>query len=75
MTIWIVIFFNEIFMKTIPAKIRNKENSKQQFLDAVGKILRTEGYSALKINNIASITGLDKKTDLQLLWWVRRTFG
>ncbi|MCZ4244167.1 TetR/AcrR family transcriptional regulator [Pedobacter punctiformis] len=45
----------------VKTRIRNKENSKQQFLDAVGKILKTQGYSALKINNIATTAGLDKK--------------
>lgn len=40
---------------------RNKNKSKQQFLDAVGTILRTKGYTALKVNNIATTAGLDKK--------------
>lgn len=40
---------------------RDKEKSKQQFLDAVDLILRTKGYTALKINDIAATSGLDKK--------------
>lgn len=41
--------------------IRNKEKSKERFLGAVGKILMTKGFSALKINYIAEVAGLDKK--------------
>ena len=40
---------------------RNKEKSKQKFLDAVGKILNTKGFSGLKVNDIAKVAGLDKK--------------
>ncbi|MET0466368.1 MAG: TetR/AcrR family transcriptional regulator [Chitinophagaceae bacterium] len=40
---------------------RSKEKSKQAFLDAVGKILKTKGYQALKVNDIAATAGLDKK--------------
>lgn len=43
------------------ANVRNKENSKQLLLNAVGKILRTKGYAALKVNDIAATAGLDKK--------------
>lgn len=50
-------------MKKEAANIRsrNKENTKQQLLDAVGKILKTQGYSDLKVNHIAATAGLDKK--------------
>ncbi len=41
--------------------IRNKERSKQQFLDAVGKLLMEQGFAALKVNDIAATAGLDKK--------------
>lgn len=41
--------------------IRNKERSKKKFLDAVGTILETTGYTGLKINNIATVAGVDKK--------------
>lgn len=40
---------------------RNKEQSKQRFLDTVGEILRFEGFAALKVNYIAEKAGLDKK--------------
>lgn len=41
--------------------IRNIERSKTKFLNAVGKILKTKGYTGLKINTIASTAGVDKK--------------
>jgi DNA-binding transcriptional regulator YbjK len=47
--------------KTVAGTLRNKERSRQRFLDAVGKILKTKGYSALKINDIAATAGLNKK--------------
>lgn len=50
-------------METNPLtnRARDKDKSKQQFLDAVGTILRSKGYTALKVNNIATTAGLDKK--------------
>lgn len=45
--------------KKIP--LRNKDKSKQKFLDAVGSILKTKGYEGLKVNDIAQTAGLDKK--------------
>ena len=47
--------------KPVNTRERNKDKSKQQFLDAVGKILKTKGYQALKVNDIAATAGLDKK--------------
>lgn len=47
--------------ETANLRERNKEKSKQQFLNAVGKILKTKGYAALKVNDIAATAGLDKK--------------
>lgn len=47
--------------KIVEGSVRNKEKTKQKFLQAVGKILKTEGFSALKVNNIALTAGLDKK--------------
>ncbi|MES2061179.1 MAG: TetR/AcrR family transcriptional regulator [Bacteroidota bacterium] len=47
--------------KTSAGKVRNKEKSKQKFLDAVGKILNTKGFAGLKVNDIAQVAGLDKK--------------
>lgn len=41
--------------------LRDKEKSKQKFLDAVEKILHTKGFSGLKVNDIARTAGLDKK--------------
>jgi len=41
--------------------VRNKEKSKQRLLDAVGKLLKSKGYPALKVNDIAATAGLDKK--------------
>lgn len=41
--------------------IRNKEKSKQKFLDAVGVLIKENGYESLKINDIAFAAGLDKK--------------
>ncbi|WP_228414276.1 TetR/AcrR family transcriptional regulator [Chryseobacterium sp. CH21] len=47
--------------KSAAGSIRNKERSKKKFLDAVGKILRTKGYTALKVSSIAAAAGVDKK--------------
>lgn len=47
--------------KSAAGNVRNKERSKKKFLDAVGKILKTKGYAALKINDIAATAGVDKK--------------
>ncbi|OJV53167.1 MAG: TetR family transcriptional regulator [Bacteroidetes bacterium 43-16] len=50
-------------MEKKPAALpaRNKERSKQRLLDAVGKLLKSKGYPALKVNDIATTAGLDKK--------------
>jgi len=40
---------------------RNKNKTKQDLINAVGKLLTTKGYSSLKVNNIAATAGLDKK--------------
>lgn len=42
-------------------RIRDKERSKQKLINTVGKILKNEGYNELKINKIASISGVNKK--------------
>lgn len=47
--------------KVTATSVRNKEKSKQRLLDAVGKLLKSKGYSALKVNDIAATAGLDKK--------------
>lgn len=47
--------------KTAADSSRNKEKTKQKFLDAVENILNTRGFSGLKVNDIARTAGLDKK--------------
>ncbi|MDR6462546.1 TetR/AcrR family transcriptional regulator [Chryseobacterium sediminis] len=47
--------------KSAAGSIRNTERSKKKFLDAVGKILRTKGHTALKVTDIAATAGVDKK--------------
>lgn len=47
--------------KAAAGTIRNKERSREKFLEAVGKILATDGYPGLKVNNIAKVAGVDKK--------------
>jgi len=47
--------------ETAVKSLRNKEKSKQKFLDAVEKILHTKGFAGLKVNDIARTAGLDKK--------------
>jgi len=49
--------------ETLPQKIKtkNREERKKEILAAVGRILTTKGYAALKVNDIASMAGLDKK--------------
>lgn len=42
-------------------KIRDKEKTKQKLIDAVGKILRKEGFTGIKVNNIAEVAGVNKK--------------
>ncbi len=48
-------------MKENIIRARNKTNSKQQFLNAVGRILQNKGHEGLKVNDIAQVAGLDKK--------------
>ncbi|KQT35536.1 TetR family transcriptional regulator [Chryseobacterium sp. Leaf405] len=47
--------------KVVQGPIRDKEKTKQKLLAAVGKILRTKGYSGLKVSKIAAVAGFDKK--------------
>lgn len=47
--------------KSPSSKEQSKEKSKQKFLAAVGKILKTKGFAGLKVNAIAAAAGLDKK--------------
>lgn len=41
--------------------IRNKEITKQKLINAVGKLLRKEGFHAIKINRIAETAGVGKQ--------------
>lgn len=47
--------------KVVEGPVRSREKSKEKLLNAVGKILKTKGFTALKINDIATTAGLDKK--------------
>lgn len=47
--------------KVVQGPIRDKEKTKQKLLNAVGKILKTKGYSWLKVSKIAAVAGFDKK--------------
>lgn len=63
MTYFILFLFKIFYVedKAGNTPVRDKEKSKQKFLNAVGKLLRTKGFSALKVNDIAAVAGLDKK--------------
>ena len=47
--------------KIVQGPIRDKEKTKQKLLNAVGKILKTKGYSGLMVSKIAAVAGFDKK--------------
>ncbi len=47
--------------KRIQGPVRNKEKTKDRMLEAVGKILKNEGYTGLKVTNIAKTAEVDKK--------------
>lgn len=47
--------------KVHKGEIYDKERTKQKFVDAVGKIIRTKGYAALGVNKIAEVAGANKK--------------
>ncbi|QDH81171.1 TetR/AcrR family transcriptional regulator [Echinicola soli] len=42
-------------------EFRNKERTKLKLIDAVGEIIRTQGYTKLGVNNIANTAGVSKK--------------
>ncbi len=42
-------------------KIRDKQRTKQKLINAVGKILCKEGYTAIRINKIAEVAKVNKK--------------
>lgn len=41
--------------------LKNKERTKQKLLDAVGEIIKKDGYTALKLKNIEAVAGVDRK--------------
>ncbi|MET3112558.1 AcrR family transcriptional regulator [Pedobacter sp. CG_S7] len=41
--------------------IKDKERTKQKLLEAVGEIIRSEGYTGLGVNKVAKLAGVDKK--------------
>ena len=47
--------------KVTDGPIRNKERTKNRILEAVGKIIRTEGYKGLIVNRIGKAARLDNK--------------
>jgi len=47
--------------KIVQGPIRDKEKTKQKLLNAVGKIIKTKGYSGLMVSKIAAVAGFDKK--------------
>lgn len=47
--------------KVHKGEIYDKERTKQKFVDAVGKIIRTKGYAALGVNKVAEVAGANKK--------------
>ncbi|AWW30994.1 TetR/AcrR family transcriptional regulator [Echinicola strongylocentroti] len=42
-------------------EFRNKERTKLKLIDAVGEIIRRQGYTKLGVNNIANTAGVSKK--------------
>lgn len=42
-------------------EFRNKERTKLKLINAVGEIIRTQGYTKLGVNNIATTAGVSKK--------------
>lgn len=47
--------------KNYHGTIKDKEKTKLKLLNAVGLIIRTEGYTQLKVNKIGRVAGVDKK--------------
>lgn len=47
--------------KIVQGPIRDKERTKQKLMAAVGKIIKTKGYSGLMVSKIAAVAGFDKK--------------
>lgn len=47
--------------KVVQGPIRDKEKTKLKLLNAVGKLIKTKGYSSLLVSKIAAEAGCDKK--------------
>lgn len=47
--------------KTYDGIHKNKERTRLKFIEAVGKIIREEGYAALKLKKIVDTAGADRK--------------
>lgn len=52
---------NSKVRKTHSGKIYDKERTKRKLISTVGKIIKTQGYTNLRVNRIASLAGVDKK--------------
>lgn len=52
---------NTMARKVTDGPLRNKERTKNKILEAVGKIIRTEGYKGLIVNRIGKASRLDNK--------------
>lgn len=51
--------------KEYDGALRNKERTKLRILNAVGEILKTGGYTGLRINKIVALAKVDRKTIYQ----------
>jgi AcrR family transcriptional regulator len=47
--------------KEVKGEFRNKEATKEKLLNAVGTVIKNDGYTKLGINNIARAAGVDKR--------------
>src|ERR1700679_1737630 len=47
--------------QALSTPIRNKNQTKQKLIAAVGEIIKTNGYIGLGVNKIAKTAGVDKK--------------
>lgn len=47
--------------KTYQGEINDKERSKQKLINAVGKVLKTKGYTGLTATNISKAAGLSRR--------------
>lgn len=52
---------NNVMARKYDGALKNKERTKLKLLDAVGQIIRNDGYSGLKLVKIESIAGVNRK--------------